>query len=109
VPSLLLLLLPPQLAGVAAQPELLLPLPLVRSAHTHLLAARGEAAALSRELDELRSSRVQHIPPSTWLKRETRYKMDQEKYEHTIAMQVRVLVFGATAHTLHVDDLCGRM
>jgi hypothetical protein len=61
-----------------------LPVPLIRSAHQHLVAAREEAARTAKELAELKASRVQHIPPSTWIKREQKYKMDQEKYEHTI-------------------------
>eukprot|EP00775_Hariotina_reticulata_P006575 gene6575-6803_t len=64
-----------------------LPLPLVRSAYQHLASARDEAAKLAKELAELKSSRVQHIPPSAWVKREHKYKMDQEKYEHTLGMQ----------------------
>lgn len=47
-----------------------LPVPLVRSAHQHLVAAREEAARTAKELAELKASRVQHIPPSTWIKRE---------------------------------------
>ncbi|KAF8062649.1 hypothetical protein HT031_003978 [Scenedesmus sp. PABB004] len=66
-----------------------LPVPLVRGAYEALVAAREDAGALSRELAELRSSRVQLIPPSAWVKRETKYKMDLEKYEHTIAMQAQ--------------------
>lgn len=61
-----------------------LPVPLIRSAHQHLVAAREEAARTAKELAELKASRVQHIPPSTWIKREQKYKMDQEKYEHII-------------------------
>lgn len=61
-----------------------LPVHLVRSAHQHLVAARDEAARTSKELAELKASRVQHIPPSTWIKREQKYKMEVEKFEHTI-------------------------
>eukprot|EP00879_Flechtneria_rotunda_P016019 GHRR01016755.1.p1 GENE.GHRR01016755.1~~GHRR01016755.1.p1 ORF type:complete len:811 (+),score=382.45 GHRR01016755.1:752-3184(+) len=61
-------------------------LPLVRSAYQHLASARTDASRLTKELAELKSSRVQHIPPSAWVKREHKYKMDQEKYEHTINM-----------------------
>lgn len=66
--------------------ELQLPLPLIRAAYEHLLFARQEASRAAKELAELKASRVQHIPPSTWVKREAKYKMDQEKYEHTISM-----------------------
>jgi hypothetical protein len=79
--ALLVLLLCVQANG---QDKCELPVPLIRSAHQHLVAAREEAARTAKELAELKASRVQHIPPSTWIKREQKYKMDQEKYEHTI-------------------------
>lgn len=71
-------------AQVNGQDKYELPVPLIRSAHQHLVGAREEAARTAKELAELKASRVQHIPPSTWIKREQKYKMDQEKYEHTI-------------------------
>jgi len=69
---------------VTGQEKYDLPVPLIRSAHQHLVFAREEAARTAKELAELKASRVQHIPPSTWIKREQKYKMDQEKYEHMI-------------------------
>lgn len=60
---------------------------LVRSALHHLTDTREAAARLAEELVELRNSRVQHIPPSAWVKREHKYKQDLEKFEHTVAMQ----------------------
>lgn len=72
-------------AQAIGQEKYELPVPLIRSAHQHLVAARDEAARTAKELAELKASRVQHIPPSTWIKREQKYKMDQEKYEHIIS------------------------
>jgi hypothetical protein len=69
---------------VVGQDKYELPVPLIRSAHVHLVTAREDAARNAKELAELKASRVQHIPPSTWIKREQKYKMDQEKYEHQI-------------------------
>jgi hypothetical protein len=63
-----------------------LPQQLVRSAYDALVAARDDSARLAKELTELKNSRVQLIPPSAWVKREHKYKMDQEKYEHTVSM-----------------------
>lgn len=63
-----------------------LPLPLIRSSYQHLVTARDEADRSAKELAELKASRVQLIPPSAWVKREAKYKMDQEKYEHTVSM-----------------------
>jgi hypothetical protein len=79
-----------------------LPLPLVRSAYQHLASARDEAAKLANELAELKSSRVQQILPSAWVKREHKYKMDQEKYEHTLGMQQqRIERLEMELHLLH--------
>jgi hypothetical protein len=58
----------------------------VRSSYDALVAARDDSARLAKELTELKNSRVQLIPPSAWVKREHKYKMDQEKHEHTVDM-----------------------
>lgn len=63
-----------------------LALPLVRSTYEHLSTARSDASKAAKELAELKASRVQLIPPSAWVKREAKYKMDQEKHEHTVSM-----------------------
>jgi hypothetical protein len=64
-----------------------LSLSIVRAAGVHLNRAKEEVARMEKELHEIRSSRVQLLPPSAWIKREHKYKMDLEKYEHTISMQ----------------------
>jgi hypothetical protein len=61
--------------------------PLLVSALRHLTVSRAEVAGLEKELVDLRNSRVQHVPPSAWVKREHKYKQDHEKFEHTIGMQ----------------------
>jgi hypothetical protein len=58
----------------------------VRSSYDALVAARDDSARLAKELTELKNSRVQLIPPSAWVKREHKYKMDQEKHEHMVSM-----------------------
>lgn len=74
----------------------------MRSAYQHLASARDEAAKLANELAELKSSRVQQILPSAWVKREHKYKMDQEKYEHTLGMQQqRIERLEMELHLLH--------
>jgi hypothetical protein len=64
-----------------------LSLSIVRAAGVHLNRAKEEVTRMEKELHEIRSSRVQLLPPSAWIKREHKYKMDLEKYEHTITMQ----------------------
>ncbi|WIA20940.1 hypothetical protein OEZ85_005281 [Tetradesmus obliquus] len=72
--------------AAAASGKAELPQLLVRSAYEALIAARDDSARLAKELTELKNSRVQLIPPSAWVKREHKYKMDQEKHEHTVRM-----------------------
>lgn len=72
--------------AAAASGKAELPQLLVRSAYEALIAARDDSARLAKELTELKNSRVQLIPPSAWVKREHKYKMDQEKHEHTVGM-----------------------
>ncbi|WIA41226.1 hypothetical protein OEZ86_004839 [Tetradesmus obliquus] len=72
--------------AAAASGKTELPQLLVRSAYEALSAARDDSARLAKELTELKNSRVQLIPPSAWVKREHKYKMDQEKHEHTVGM-----------------------
>jgi len=59
----------------------------VQGAYKELQKSRETAARLEKELEELKNSRVQLLPPSAWIKREQKYKMDLERYEHTIGMQ----------------------
>jgi hypothetical protein len=74
------------LQAAAASGKADLPQQLVQSAYDALTAARDDSVRLAKELTELKNSRVQLIPPSAWVKREHKYKMDQEKYEHTVGM-----------------------
>jgi hypothetical protein len=73
--------------GAPRDGTLTLPVPLLVSALRHLTSSRAEVAGLEKELVDLRNSRVQHVPPSAWVKREHKYKQDHEKFEHTMNMQ----------------------
>jgi hypothetical protein len=79
--------LPPPQSAPSLESSHALPAGLIFSALHHLTAARGDVARLSQELEEIKNSRVAHVPPSAWVKREHKYKQDHEKFEHTIAMQ----------------------
>jgi hypothetical protein len=85
-----------------------LPVPLVRSAHQHLVAAREEAARTAKELAELKASRVQHIPPSTWIKREqvcpAASQHSQHVGEHCLALSGRTQQL--QRHAAGHIDLC---
>lgn len=77
----------PQATPRDSETSIELPCALVHSSLHHLTATLAEAARLGQELVELRNSRVQHLPPSAWVKREHKYKQDHEKFEHTVNMQ----------------------
>jgi hypothetical protein len=59
----------------------------VQGAYKELQKSRESVARLEKELEEEKNSKVQLLPPSAWIKREQKYKMDLERYEHTIGMQ----------------------